>query len=266
MPPLALFEFEAVEDGGAGDGAAAVAEAPAPEQDLTAGEDVAEDAPVEEPRSFSQEEFDAAMREREYALAEDLHAQYRAELARIQSGFQGVEQPGPEDYPGEFDPFDPESVAAKDQWLLDQVKAIVGESIRPVAQTFEEQRNAERVAHGEEVMRDMTSDAIAAVGGDLSEESQNLAVPLASMFWPEFAGKYGEDSPRSVEAAVYQAVNILHAVEQAAEKRGAEKQANAVSTLATAGTEPAAGTGAVAVPTEPLVALSPTELARKYTS
>lgn len=264
---LDLFEFEAAEDGGAGDGAAAVAEAAPPEQDLTAGEEVAEDAPVEEPRTFSQEEFEAAIRDREYALAEDLHAQYRAELARIQqTGAPAVEQTGPEGYPGEYDPFDPESVAAKDQWLLEQMRNIVSESISPVTQTFEEQRNAERVAHGEQVMQDMAADAIARIGGDLPEEAKALVVPLGSMMWPQHAEKYGDDSPRSVEASIYQAAEMLSAIVQAARKQGATQQANSVATLATAGTEPAAGTGAVAVPTEPLQPLSPTELARKYTS
>jgi hypothetical protein len=261
---LDLYEYETSEDGGAGEGAAPAPD-PAPESAPDPAPDEAAPAADEAGAAqYTQEQV-------EYLL-DDQQAMFEAQMARFQAG---VNTPIPGATPGpmtgqlpEYDPFDPESAAAymdaRDQRLREQFREDIRELVGPVTQTFEQQREEQLVAHGNEVLGDMMADAIAS-GGDIGDEAKELVMPLATMLFPSHADRYGDTSPRAAEASVYQAVELLRGLVSAAEARGAQRQANGVANLAEGRTEPGAGV-AVAVPGNPAVPLTARQLAEKYTA
>ncbi|HXJ66814.1 MAG TPA: hypothetical protein VNN79_23905 [Actinomycetota bacterium] len=268
-----LFQLETAVEGGGEGGAPAEAVAEAPEAEATTP--VEEAAAPEEARTYSQDEFDQAVRQVAFDAAEEANAMLEARLARFNGNtpIPGA-TPGPmSGHPGlpaipELDPFDPDSVnaynEAREAHMLARFEQMLDQKVGPVTQTFEQQQHAETLARGEEALRDIVSDAVSA-GEDITEESKGIAETLATSLFPVFAERYGPDSPRAAEAAIYHAVDTLRQIEKAAEARGAAKQANSLATLAGANGEPAAGQG-IAVEGHPLQPLSPSEIARKYTT
>lgn len=232
-----LYDFETVEapplDGGAGAeaGAAPSPEAAAPAAGVTpeSGEAVTpsaaatDAAPAWTPDS---PEFRQAVAEMAGQEAERRFQQLLHEAQEQQYEPQG---------PPPVDPFSDdysEQLAAREQWMIEQITGQMQQAIQPLLQSHQQQVSAE----GQAGMKDILAD-LAAREGDFN---QDAAFQVRDAFLREAVDQYGPNM-RAAEIGLANAAKFVRGLEQAAEQRGYEKGKNYAATLAGVPGEPAAG-------------------------
>lgn len=149
---------------------------------------------------------------------------------------QGMEQQGPPP----VDPFSDDysdQLAAREQWMIEQITGQVQQAIQPLIQSHQQQQSAE----GQAGMKDILAD-IAAREGDFN---QGAAFEVRDSFLREAVEQYGP-SMRAAEIGLANAAKFVRQLESGAEARGYEKGKNYASTLAGVPGEPAAGVSGAA--------------------
>lgn len=267
-----LFENEAVEDAAAPAAPEpAVAAEPTP---LAAAPALEEPAGEPDDGELSPEEAEAQLRDLIYDEAQALLE------ARLAGGYpQGVdpgiqyEEPYAPPPVGGFDwasldPYSDDFGARLGEGLqltiAQGVAAAVQQGLAPIADVFTSAEQARRDQVGEENAQSMIDDAIAA-GPDLLDSSKARVWADAERLMPAAIQRYG-NTPRAAEAAIYQAVSDLRALEAEAAGRANTMQQNHLGTLAGAPASPGAAAAAAAgvTPGVPLQPLSAQNLAAKY--
>lgn len=238
-------DFETVEaapiggDAGAEAGAAPSPEAAAPAAGVApdSGEAVTpsaaatDAAPAWTPESpeFRQAVAEMAGQEAERRFQQLLHeAQQEQQYAAEPQGPPPVD-PFSDDYS--------EQLAAREQWMIEQITGQMQQAIQPLLQSHQQQVSAE----GQAGMKDILAD-LASREGDFN---QDAAFQVRDAFLRDAVDQYGPNM-RAAEIGLANAAKFVRGLEQAAEQRGYEKGKNYAATLAGVPGEPAAGVSGAA--------------------
>lgn len=149
----------------------------------------------------------------------------------------------------EFGQVDPNALASLLTQSQQQLLAQIDERFQQIQAPMEQRAQAETLAEGEQRLKDVLADDISR-NGDFATDpetgaspGQTLVRPLADLFFPEFAARFGA-SPRAAEFAMQKAAGVVRQLEQVAGKVAIAKHTNQLETLAGAPGEPGAGGGA----------------------
>jgi hypothetical protein len=189
---------------------------------------VAEETAAEEPWQLSRDDWEAT----QYALSQ-IAQQYQQPAVQ--------QQPLEEGRPPEYDPFDPQSVAAYNEWERQQTLTAIQEMISPLATRAQQEAEQEQAS----LLKDAAVDVETRKGEFLGDEpsrsfarEQMLAAARDAL--PELAQRYGM-TDRAAELALEQGYQQVKAYQDAIAKAAIERHTNEISTLAGAPQDPAGG-------------------------
>lgn len=233
-----IFDHETVEAaplGGEAGGEAGAAPSPesaatppgAPEGEAVTPAAATETAPAWTPESpeFRQAVAEMAGQEAERRFQQLL---YEAQQEQQQTDQQTQGPPPVDPFSDDYS----EQLAAREQWMIEQITGQMQQAIQPLLQSHQQQVSAE----GQAGMKDILAD-LAAREGDFN---QDAAFQVRDAFLRDAVDQYGPNM-RAAEIGLANAAKFVRGLEQAAEQRGYEKGKNYAATLAGVPGEPAAG-------------------------
>lgn len=140
---------------------------------------------------------------------------------------------------GDLNPFDDDFGQNLDARFA-QMQQMMQEMVQQVQAPLQEQQQQAEAARLDGLVADLIADDVAR-NGDLSEKGVELLNAVGVQILPEFSQRYGQGSPRALEATIQKAGSIVREFAKMEREAGAEAYKNETATLAGVRGEPAAG-------------------------